>query len=230
LSSEEWFMNIGRWAVIAVAIAATTACSDSAEPDSSDESPSAEESAATESGEDGDGTADSEVPEDVQAAVTERMVAMDGLFGETPSEEPEVMSAEEFNAGAPETQVEAMEARGFEAAAYQSLEVPETADAVRAVLRFKTEKGAAEDVASGTDDLPGEAVTKSFDVPGVPGAVGFDIYGQTGLVGRNIAFNVGEYEYLLGYAAEAPPSKKQATRSEVADVAAQWYERVSELD
>lgn len=219
-------MKIGRWAAVAVVIVATAACSDSAE-EPSDPSPTVEESASADSDAP---EAGSDVPEDVQQAMVERMTAMDGLFGEPPSEEPEVLPADEFNAGAPETQIESLEDRGFEAGSYQNLVAPETVDAVRAVLRFESAEGAEEDVAAGADDLPGEAETEQFRVPGVPGATGFDVYGQTGLVGRNIAFSVGEYEYLLGYAAEAPPSEEQPTRSEFAEVAAQWYERVSELD
>jgi hypothetical protein len=227
-------MRIGRWVVVAVALAATAACSGDAEPEDDNQSSAQESAQESEEQSAEDGTdapsEDSDVPEDVQRAVVERMTAQDGLFGEVPDEEPEVLSAEEFNVGAPEEQVTALEELGFAAGSYQNLVAPETANALRAVLVFETEQGAEDDVASGVENLPGEAVTKSFDVPGVPGAKGLDIYGQTGLVGRNIAFNVGEYEYLLGFAAEAPPSKEQATRKEFADVAAQWYEKVSELD
>jgi hypothetical protein len=214
-------MRIARGAVVVALVLATAACSGGDEPETSDQ-PTSEESVEAEEG--------SGVPEDVQEDVAARMSAMDGLFGEAPAEEPEVLTAEEFNVGAPEEQIAALEERGFEAGAYQNLQVPETTNALRAVLLFESEKGAADDVASGVEDLPGEAVTKTFEVPGVPGAKGLDIYGQTGLVGRNVAFNVGEYEYLLGYAAEAPPSKQQPTRAEVADVAAQWYDAVSGLD
>jgi hypothetical protein len=221
-------MRIGRWAAVAVTIAALSACSGDTEPEAGEESPSSEESSEA-SGDSGEDSEESAVPEDVQQAVAERMTAMDGLFGETPDEAPEVLSAEEFNVGAPEEQVAALEERGFQAGSYQNLVAPETTNALRAVLLFDSEQGAKADVASGVEDLPGEAVTKTFAVPGVPGAKGLDIYGQTGLVGRNIAFNVGEYEYLLGYAAEAPPSKEQPTRKEFGEVAAQWYEKVSEL-
>ena len=225
-------MRIGRWVVVAVALAATAACSSDAEPADGNQSSAQESAESAESAESGAeaSSEESEVNEDVQQAVVERMTAQDGLFGEVPDEEPEVLSAVEFNVGAPEEQVTALEELGFAAGSYQNLVAPETANALRAVLVFETEQGAEDDVASGVENLPGEAVTKSFDVPGVPGAKGLDIYGQTGLVGRNIAFNVGEYEYLLGYAAEAPPSNEQASRKEFADVAAQWYERVSELD
>jgi hypothetical protein len=223
-------MRIARGAAAVALVLATAACSGGDEPETSDQTASAEESAdaGTEGADEADGA--SGVPDDVQEAVAARMTAMDGLFGEAPAEEPEVLTADEFNVGAPEEQVAALDERGFEAGAYQNLQVPETTNALRAVLLFESEQGAEDDVASGVEDLPGEAVTKTFDVPGVPGAKGLDIYGQTGLVGRNVAFSVGEYEYLLGYAAEAPPSKQQPTRTEVADVAAQWYDEVSALD
>lgn len=211
-------MRIVRWTVLAVAVAATAACSGG----------EGDESGGDASTEQADGSGGS-VPAEVESAVVERITALDGLLGETPSEPPKVLSAEEFNEGTPEEQSSALEERGFEAGAYQSLAVPETTDAIRVVLRFETEEGAEEDVASGAEDLPGEAVTKTFDVPGVPGARGFDVYGRTGLVGRNIAFSVGRYEYLLGFAAEAPPSKDQPTRAEFAEVAAQWHDEVADL-
>ena len=98
------------------------------------------------------------------------------------------------------------------------------------MIAFETAEGAAADVKSGAEDLPGEGEVKRFDVPGVPGAEGFDVYGQQGLIGRNVAFNVGEYEHIVGVATQQPPTKPQVTREELSAVGEDWYDAVRALD
>ncbi len=160
----------------------------------------------------------------------DRLAAADGLFGTAPETDPQVLGLAEFNAGAPPEQLAALEERGFVAGAFEQLKAPRTADAVRVVIGFETAAGAKADVQSGIEDQPGEGEVEKFAVPGVPGAEGFDVFGQQGLIGRNVAFNVGEYEYILGVATQQPASKPQVGRSELAGAAKQWYDAVRELD
>lgn len=209
-------------------------CSDPSEPET-EESPSASasESPAEPSDEASDTepeTSGSGVPADVEEDVLARLAAADGLLGTAPDADPPVLGLEEFNAGAPPEQLEALEERGFVAGAYEQLKAPKTVDAVRVVIGFETAEGAEADVKAGADDLPGEGEVKRFEVPGVPGAEGFDVYGQQGLVGRNVAFNVGEYELIVGVATQQPPSKPQVTREEISTIAQDWYGEVRALD
>ena len=202
-------------------------CSDSSEPET-EESPSADASAsASESPSEPSAseteelpeTSESGVPADVEEGVLARLDAADGLLGTAPDADPPVLGLEEFNAGAPPEQLDALEERGFVAGAYEQLKAPKTVDAVRVVIAFETAEGAAADVKAGADDLPGEGEVKRFDVPGVPGAEGFDVYGQQGLIGRNVAFNVDEFELIVGVATQQPPTKPQVTREEISAVA-----------
>jgi hypothetical protein len=214
-------------------------CSDSSEPET-EESPSADASAsATESPTDEASaeqtekppeTSESGVPADVEEDVLARLAAADGLLGTAPDADPPVLGLEEFNAGAPPEQLEALEERGFVAGAYEQLKAPKTVDAVRVAIAFETAEGAAADVKAGADDLPGEGEVKRFDVPGVPGGEGFDVYGQQGLVGRNVAFSVDEFELIVGVATQQPPTKPQVTREEISAVAQDWYDAVRALD
>lgn len=215
-------------------------CSDSSEP-KTEESPSADTSASASASpsespseqsetEDLPETSQSGVPADVEEAVLTRLAAADGLLGTAPDSDPPVLGLEEFNAGAPPEQLEALDERGFVAGAYEQLKAPKTVDAVRVVIGFETAEGAAADVRAGADDLPGEGEVKRFDVPGVPGAEGFDVYGQQGLVGRNVAFNVDDFELIVGVATRQPPTKPQVTREEISAVAADWYDAVRALD
>ncbi len=64
----------------------------------------------------------------------------------------------------------------------------------------------------------------------MPGAEGFDVYGQQGLIGRNVAFNVGPYELIVGVATQQPPTEPQVTRDEISAVARDWYDEVRALD
>lgn len=211
-------------------------CSDSSEPET-EESPSADASASASASPSEPGeteeqpeTSESGVPADVEEAVLARLAAADGLLGTAPDSDPPVLGLEEFNAGAPPEQLEALEERGFVAGAYEQLKAPKTVDAVRVVIAFETAEGAAADVKAGADDLPGEGEVKRFDVPGVPGAEGFDVYGQQGLVGRNVALNVDEFELIVGVATRQPPTKPQVTREEISAVAQDWYDAVRALD
>lgn len=209
-------------------------CSESSEPEP-EETPSSESSASeSPSEETSESPADEETPASgvapaVEEGVAARLAAADGLFG-TASADPQVLGLEEFNAGAPPEQLAALEERGFVAGAFEQVDVPRTADAVRVVIAFEDAAGAKADVQSGIEDQPGEGEVERFDVPGVPGAEGFDVFGQQGLIGRNVAFNVGEYELILGVATQQPADKPQVERDEIAQVAQDWYAEVRGLD
>ena len=226
--------------VLTTLVVVLAGCSDASEPET-EESPSADVSArASETpsepaGEASDAETEeapdaSGVPADVEADVLARLDAADGLLGTAPQADPQVLGLEEFNAGAPQEQLDALEERGFVAGAFEQLEAPKTADAVRVVIGFETADGAAADVRSGADDLPGEGEIKRFEVAGVPGAEGFDVYGQQGLIGRNVAFSVGPYELIVGVATQQPPTEPQVTRDEISAVARDWYDEVRALD
>ncbi|QIK65738.1 hypothetical protein G7072_04730 [Nocardioides sp. HDW12B] len=214
-------------------------CSDSGEPETEETpaasasetaSDSASSSPSDDASEELPETSGSGVPSDVEEGVLARLAAADDLFGTAPETDPQVLGLEEFNAGAPPEQLAALEERGFVAGAFEQLKAPRTADAVRVVIGFETPAGAKADVQSGIEDQPGEGEVEKFPVPGVPGAEGFDVFGQQGLIGRNVAFNVGEYQYILGVATQQPASKPQVSQGELAGVAQEWYAAVRGLD
>ena len=213
-------------------------CSGSEEP-AGEGTPSAEASASESGSADEETPSDGEtlpetseggVPAAVEEGVLDRLAAADGTFGTAAGADPQVLSLAEFNAGAPQEQIDALAERGFVAGAFEQLEVPKTADAIRVVIGFETPAGAKADVQSGIEDQPGEGEVEKFAVPGIPGAEGFDVFGQQGLIGRNIAFNVGEYEYILGVATRQPPSKPQVSQDAIVQAAQDWYDEARALD
>lgn len=197
--------------------------SDPASTGSTDEASPSDEETLPETSQEG-------VPAAVEEGVLDRLAAADGTFGTAPDTDPQVLGLEEFNAGAPQEQIDALEERGFVAGAFEQLKVPRTADAIRVVIGFESAAGAKADVRSGIEDQPGEGQVEKFAVPGIPGAEGFDVFGQQGLIGRNVAFNVGEYEYIVGVATQQPPSKPQVSQASLARAAKDWYDEARALD
>jgi hypothetical protein len=215
--------SVKQAVVLGATVAALAACSSSGDDAASagtSASSSGSPSGAAEST--SASTADSE---DLDTAITDRIALLDGTFGSTDFDLPDVETLDGF-ANASGFDAGDLEQAGFEAGAYQHVSVPWAADGIRAVMRFDSTADAAEFV----KNPPKSSVrARTFAIRGVPGGVGADFVSYGTMLGRNATFSVGQDVYVLGFAPKRPPSRQQPSRADLGRMAKQWYDGVRDL-
>lgn len=118
----------------------------------------------------------------------------------------------------------ALKARGFVVGARESL-TGSNAQAVSAVMEFKTARGARTTLAQSIAEMRGGAyAVKRFSVPGIPAVVAAVASGATRR-STNIAFADGRFWYLVGVG-YPPEAKRHPARGSVIAAARALYRRV----
>ena len=152
-----------------------------------------------------------------------RVHAEDGILGST-SDADLVQDTADIAAGLPTDAPERV--HGMDGAVSQHLTGTGGDDAVRVVGHFPDAASAAAVVASfRTTHAPDGAAITVFEVPGIPGAVGSSQHNRSGGRSLNVAFSVGDYEYVLG----AATSQGKPTQQELVNAAQAWYAKVKDL-
>lgn len=158
-------------------------------------------------------------------AIVRRAHAEDGILGTT-SDPDSVQDAAQISAdpGLPSDAPERVQ--GMDRALSQHLTGTGGDDAVRVVGHFPSAAAAQAVVASfGSAHAPAGIDVTPFAVPGIPDAVGGSQGNDSGGHSLNVAFAVGEYEYVLGAATQ----NGKPTQQQLVAAAQAWYAKVKDL-